>query len=69
MYAFYSRRILPVIGGVLTGSRDAYKYLQESVRKFPDADELAEEMRRAGFRDVSFERLTGGIVVLHRGRT
>jgi demethylmenaquinone methyltransferase/2-methoxy-6-polyprenyl-1,4-benzoquinol methylase len=68
LYEFYSRRILPVIGGALTGSKDAYTYLPESVRKFPEADELAAEMRRAGFRDVRFERLTAGIVALHLGR-
>jgi demethylmenaquinone methyltransferase/2-methoxy-6-polyprenyl-1,4-benzoquinol methylase len=68
LYEFYSRRILPVIGGALTGSKDAYAYLPESVRKFPEAGELAAEMRRVGFRDVRFERLTAGIVALHLGR-
>ena len=63
----YCHRILPVIGGLLTGSRDAYRYLPESVRKFPEAGELAERMRRAGFREVRFEHLTGGIVALHLG--
>ena len=67
LYHFYSRRILPPIGGALSGSRDAYTYLPESVRKFPLAEELAEEMRRAGFADVRYERFTGGIVVLHLG--
>ena len=67
LYHFYSRRILPLIGGALSGSRDAYTYLPESVRKFPLAEELAEEMRRAGFADVRYERFTGGIVVLHLG--
>lgn len=67
LYNFYSRRLLPRIGGLLTGSRDAYTYLPESVRKFPSADELAEDMRRAGFRNVRFERFTGGIVALHLG--
>jgi demethylmenaquinone methyltransferase / 2-methoxy-6-polyprenyl-1,4-benzoquinol methylase len=65
LYNFYSRRILPVIGGALSGSRDAYTYLPESVRKFPGAAELADEMRRAGFAQVSYEYLTGGIVALH----
>lgn len=69
LYGVYSRHILPVIGGILTGSKDAYQYLPESVRKFPGAEELAAEMLRAGFRDVRFERLTGGIVVLHLART
>ena len=67
VYNFYSRRILPWIGGALSGSRDAYTYLPESVRKFPAAEELAEGMRRAGFHRVSFEYLTGGIVALHLG--
>ena len=67
LYNFYSRRILPVIGGALSGSRDAYTYLPESVRKFPAAAELADEMRRAGFVQVRYEYLTGGIVALHLG--
>jgi demethylmenaquinone methyltransferase/2-methoxy-6-polyprenyl-1,4-benzoquinol methylase len=67
LYHFYSRRILPWIGGALSGSRDAYRYLPESVGKFPTAPELAEDMRRAGFANVSFEYLTGGIVALHLG--
>jgi demethylmenaquinone methyltransferase/2-methoxy-6-polyprenyl-1,4-benzoquinol methylase len=68
VYHFYSRRILPLIGGLITGSGDAYRYLPESIQKFPDAPELAEAMRRAGFDDVRFERLTGGSVALHLGR-
>jgi demethylmenaquinone methyltransferase/2-methoxy-6-polyprenyl-1,4-benzoquinol methylase len=67
LYHFYSRRILPLIGGALTGSRDAYQYLPESVRKFPTAPELAEAMRRTGFEQVSYEYLTGGAVALHVG--
>ena len=69
LYHFYSRRILPLIGGALSGSRDAYTYLPESVRKFPSAEELAKEMRRAGFSEVRYERFTGGIVALHVGIT
>jgi demethylmenaquinone methyltransferase/2-methoxy-6-polyprenyl-1,4-benzoquinol methylase len=67
LYNLYSRRILPWIGGALSGSRDAYTYLPDSVRKFPSARELAEGMRYAGFTRVSFEYLTGGIVALHVG--
>jgi demethylmenaquinone methyltransferase / 2-methoxy-6-polyprenyl-1,4-benzoquinol methylase len=67
LYSFYSRRVLPLIGGALSGSRDAYTYLPESVRKFPAPEELAEMMRTAGFGPVEFERLTGGIVALHLG--
>ena len=68
LYNFYARRILPWIGGLISGSRDAYTYLPESVRKFPSAGELAAMMGRAGFAEVSFEYLTGGIVALHIGR-
>ena len=68
LYDFYSRRILPRIGALLTGAGDAYRYLPESVRKFPTATELTIDMQRAGFSDVRFERLTGGIAVLHVGR-
>ncbi len=49
LYNFYSRRVLPFIGGVISGSRDAYTYLPESVRKFPTAPQLAATMRHAGF--------------------
>ncbi len=68
LYNFYSRRILPLIGGMLTGDRGAYRYLQTSVKRFPGAAELAQAMRDSGFADVRFERLTGGIVALHLGR-
>jgi demethylmenaquinone methyltransferase / 2-methoxy-6-polyprenyl-1,4-benzoquinol methylase len=67
LYNFYSRRILPLIGGMISGSRDAYTYLPESVRKFPSAPQLAAEMRNAGFHPVEFEYFTGGIVALHLG--
>jgi demethylmenaquinone methyltransferase / 2-methoxy-6-polyprenyl-1,4-benzoquinol methylase len=68
LYHFYSRRILPLIGGALSGDRTAYTYLPESVKRFPDAKELAADMRRAGFAEVNYEYLTGGIVALHIGQ-
>jgi demethylmenaquinone methyltransferase/2-methoxy-6-polyprenyl-1,4-benzoquinol methylase len=68
VYNFYSRRILPWIGGLISGSRDAYQYLPESVRKFPEAAQLARKMEDAGFNQVSYEFMTGGIVALHLGR-
>lgn len=67
-YQFYSRAILPAIGGIVSGSKDAYTYLPDSVRKFPDADGLADQMRDTGFSEVRFERMTAGIVALHLGR-
>jgi demethylmenaquinone methyltransferase/2-methoxy-6-polyprenyl-1,4-benzoquinol methylase len=67
IYNFYSAHVLPRLGGIVSGSRDAYDYLPESVRKFPGAEELAAEMRAAGFGEVEFKRMTGGIVALHVG--
>lgn len=66
-YRFYSLRVLPWIGGLISGDRDAYTYLPESVEKFPGAEDLADEMRKAGFTDVRFERMTFGVVALHLG--
>jgi demethylmenaquinone methyltransferase / 2-methoxy-6-polyprenyl-1,4-benzoquinol methylase len=68
VYESYCRRILPAIGGWISGDRDAYTYLPDSVRKFPDAAQLAAAMRRAGFADVGFEYFTLGTVALHWGR-
>jgi demethylmenaquinone methyltransferase/2-methoxy-6-polyprenyl-1,4-benzoquinol methylase len=67
-YGFYSSRVLPVIGGFISGQRDAYTYLPESVRKFPAAPELASAMEQAGFTRVSYKRMTLGVVALHTGR-
>lgn len=68
LYDFYSTEILPAIGGVISGAKDAYDYLPESVRNFPSAEELADQMCRTGFRQVTFKRMTGGIVALHTGK-
>ena len=67
LYGFYSMRVLPAIGGLVSGSRAAYQYLPESVRKFPGAEALSGRMREAGFAEVSYQRMTGGIVALHVG--
>jgi demethylmenaquinone methyltransferase/2-methoxy-6-polyprenyl-1,4-benzoquinol methylase len=66
-YEAYSRHVLPRIGAAISGSKAAYEYLPESVRKFPGAEELAEAMRASGFEGVHFERMTFGIVALHIG--
>ena len=68
VYNWYSRHVLPVIGAAISGSRDAYTYLPESVRKFPSAPELADAMGKAGFSESRFIYMTGGIVALHLGR-
>jgi demethylmenaquinone methyltransferase/2-methoxy-6-polyprenyl-1,4-benzoquinol methylase len=67
-YYFYMRRISPRIAGLVTGEPDAYRYLCDSIEKFPDRAGLAAEIRAAGFDDVAAESLTGGIVALHTGR-
>jgi demethylmenaquinone methyltransferase/2-methoxy-6-polyprenyl-1,4-benzoquinol methylase len=68
LYVFFSGRVLPWLGGLLSGYRDAYAYLPESIRKFPGAEDLASAMRRSGFTRVEFERMTGGAVALHLAR-
>lgn len=66
-YGLYSRVVLPLIGRVLSGSREAYTYLPDSIRKFPRADRLAAMMLQAGFTGSTFQLLTGGIAALHTG--
>lgn len=65
LYDIYFRRIVPTLGGWITGSRSPYQYLPASVSRFPLPKELAEWMREAGYEQVRFRRLTGGIVSLH----
>jgi demethylmenaquinone methyltransferase / 2-methoxy-6-polyprenyl-1,4-benzoquinol methylase len=64
-YLFYFRRILPTIGRLVSKHRDAYTYLPESVLAFPEPEALARRVAAAGFHDVGFELLTGGICALH----
>jgi demethylmenaquinone methyltransferase/2-methoxy-6-polyprenyl-1,4-benzoquinol methylase len=68
LYGLFSVRVLPWIGRIVSGSREAYSYLPESIQKFPGAEQLASQMRVAGFRHVEFNRMTGGAVALHIGR-
>jgi len=68
LYNWYARRVLPILGGAISGAPEAYKYLPESVRKFPEAPELAAMMEEAGYARVKWEYLTLGIVALHVGR-
>ena len=66
-YLFYFRRLLPLIGRAVSKHTDAYTYLPESVLNFPDPDALSHRLEAAGFRDVRYDLLTGGICALHRG--
>src|SRR5205085_2806443 len=65
LYDLYSFRIVPFLGQVVTGDRDAYAYLVESIRRFPRQSELAEMIARAGLDQVKFRNLTGGVAALH----
>ena len=67
LFNFYFTRVLPRVGGLISGSRGAYEYLPDSVSRFPDQAGLAGMMRAAGFERVVFENLTGGIAALHTG--
>ena len=66
-YAGYSRMFLPLVGALISGSREAYDYLPSSIRKFPSANQLREMMSSAGFVQTEFRLLTGGIAALHLG--
>ncbi len=67
IYDWYSLKVLPRIGAWISGDADAYTYLPESIRQFPDQRGLAAELESAGFRQVGWTNLTGGIVALHTG--
>lgn len=66
-FQFYFTKILPKIGGVVSGSRGAYEYLSESVARFPDQKGLLKMMLETGFSDVEYKNLTGGIAAIHLG--
>jgi len=65
LFEFYFRRILPALGNTISGSGQAYSYLQQSVRNFLTPEELANAARSRGFQRVEYYPLTGGISVLH----
>lgn len=67
VYDAYSFRLLPLMGKLVANDEASYRYLAESIRKFPDQDTLRQMMLDAGFDEVSYHNLTGGIVALHIG--
>ncbi|MEO6334963.1 MAG: bifunctional demethylmenaquinone methyltransferase/2-methoxy-6-polyprenyl-1,4-benzoquinol methylase UbiE [Pyrinomonadaceae bacterium] len=67
LFNFYFTKVLPRIGGVVSGSQGAYEYLPESVSKFPHQKRLAEMMTEVGFDSVGYTNLTGGIAAIHTG--
>jgi len=67
VYDWYSFNLLPKIGKVVANDEASYRYLAESIRKFPDQETLLGMMREAGFDRATYHNLTGGIVALHKG--
>jgi demethylmenaquinone methyltransferase/2-methoxy-6-polyprenyl-1,4-benzoquinol methylase len=67
-FRFYFTKVLPLLGGLISGSKSAYEYLPESVSRFPDQTSLAAMMKEIGFTEVTFQNLTGGIAALHVGK-
>ena len=66
-YDFYSFKLLPKIGKKIANDEDSYRYLAESIRMHPPQEELKQMMLDAGFEDVRYDNLTGGIVAVHVG--
>jgi demethylmenaquinone methyltransferase/2-methoxy-6-polyprenyl-1,4-benzoquinol methylase len=66
-YDRYSYNVIPAIGQVVTGDRDSYQYLVESIRQFPDQETFADMIRFAGFEQVKYRNLTMGVAALHSG--
>ena len=67
LYDAWSFGMLPILGRLVADDEDSYRYLAESIRKHPPQEELAGMMREAGFGDVRYRNLTGGIVAIHSG--
>jgi demethylmenaquinone methyltransferase / 2-methoxy-6-polyprenyl-1,4-benzoquinol methylase len=67
LYDTYSFRVLPLLGRVVAGDADSYRYLAESIRRHPDQKTLLSMMQAAGLEECRYYNLTGGIVAVHRG--
>ncbi len=67
LYDLYSHNVIPALGRMVAGDAESYRYLVESIRRFPDPHTFAAMLRAAGFSRVSFQSMTGGIVALHSG--
>ncbi|CAH9088616.1 unnamed protein product [Cuscuta europaea] len=67
LYDFYSFSIIPTVGEIVTGDRESYRYLVESIRRFPTQEKFAGMIAEAGFQNVGYENLVGGVVAIHSG--
>lgn len=66
-YRWYLHRVLPHLAGLLTGEKEAYKYLGGSIEQFPSGDEMIALIHRCGFENATAHRLTGGVVTVYDG--
>ena len=67
IYDFHSFEVIPRLGAIAAGDAEPYRYLVESIRKFPSQGRFSEMIRAAGFERVSYRNLTGGIAAIHSG--
>ena len=67
LYELHSSALIPRLGGLVAGSEEPYRYLVESIRRFPPQDTFAGMVRDAGFARVTYRNLTGGIAAIHSG--
>ena len=67
LYELYSFNVIPALGRLVANDTESYRYLVESIRRFPAPARFSQMMQQAGFKRVSFQRLSGGIVALHSG--
>lgn len=67
VYRAYSFTVIPAVGKVVTGDGEPYRYLVESIARFPTADAFRDEVAAAGFKRATFTKLTGGVVAIHSG--
>lgn len=67
VHLFYLRTIIPILGGMISGDRRAYRYLDETIESFPFGEAFSDIMRRAGFKNVRFYPLTLGVVTIYEG--
>ena len=67
LYDLYSFNVIPALGRAVVGDAESYRYLVESIRRFPTPQPFAQMMRAAGFARVSHRLMSGGIVALHSG--
>jgi demethylmenaquinone methyltransferase/2-methoxy-6-polyprenyl-1,4-benzoquinol methylase len=67
LYVFYITKVLPFIGELISGKKGAYKYLPDSMLNFPAPDKFKKAMEETGLKDVTYHKLSFGIIAVHVG--